>query len=61
LIIKGRKKCPPCGRTWRISKHKLIMRDKDSLECDCGEIIIKWNGAVMYTAILVKSPDEKKT
>jgi len=37
------------------------MRDKDSLECDCGEIIIKWNGAVMYTAILVKSPDEKKT
>ncbi|KOP78170.1 hypothetical protein AMS59_13830 [Lysinibacillus sp. FJAT-14745] len=50
--------CVKCGNRWEIYKLRLIMRDKDSLECDCGETLIKWNGAVMYTSKLVdKSQD----
>jgi len=42
--------CPKCGKKWDIYKHKISMRDKDSLDCDCGEEIIRWNGGVMYNA-----------
>lgn len=44
------KTCLKCGKKWEINKITLTMRDKDSLECDCGETILSWNGAVMYTA-----------
>lgn len=47
--------CTKCGKQWLINKIKIIMRDKDSLECTCGETIIKWNGAVMYTAEPLKN------
>lgn len=52
----GTKTCSNCGKKWDIYKGKLIMRDKDSLECDCGETLISWNGAVMFTA----KPSEDK-
>lgn len=42
--------CPRCGKRWVITEHHSIMRDKDSLECDCGEELMHWNGGVFYTA-----------
>lgn len=53
-------RCPSCGRVWKIVKHKIIIRDKDSLKCDCGHTLISWNGAVMYSSKLIKGPDEDK-
>lgn len=45
------KKCE-CGLVWRLTKVKTPygMRDKDSLECDCGRELISWNGGHMYNA-----------
>lgn len=42
--------CSKCGKKWDIYKISIPMRDKDSLDCDCGEEIIRWNGGVMYNA-----------
>ena len=44
--------CPKCNKTWFVTKHHSPMRDKDSIECDCGTVIESWNGGVMYTARL---------
>ncbi len=42
--------CPACGAKYELFEHKLTMRDKDSIECEnCGEQLIRWNGAVMYS------------
>jgi len=46
------RKCQ-CGRVWRLAEHKVSTRDKDTLECKCGRVIISWNGGVIYTAELV--------
>ncbi|MEC0091783.1 hypothetical protein [Paenibacillus macquariensis] len=43
-----------CGLKWNVTKHKLTMRDKDREVCTCGEIIVSWNGAVMYNARLIE-------
>lgn len=52
------KVCPKCGSEYQINKIKLIMRDKDSINCDvCGEELLSWNGAVMYDAKLIKRAD----
>lgn len=53
-MYPGKWTCPNCDLVWVITKHKLPMRDKDSLECKCGEEILSWNGAVMYNARIVK-------
>lgn len=50
------KTCSKCGKKWDIHKIRIPMRDKDSLECDCGEKLLSWNGGVMYTS----KPSEKK-
>lgn len=47
--------CTKCGKQWRINKIKIAMRDKDRLRCTCGEIIISWNEAAMYTAEPIKN------
>jgi hypothetical protein len=39
-----------CGIVWIIREHQTIMRDIDSLNCECGNLITKWNGAVFYSA-----------
>ena len=50
------KRCSNCGATYEITKHKLIMRDKDSLDCDvCGKELMHWNGAEMFTSKLIES------
>ncbi|MGM7637611.1 hypothetical protein [Bacillus sp. Hm123] len=46
----GVKTCSKCGRRWDIYKVSIPMRDKDSIECDCGETLIEWNGGVMFRA-----------
>ncbi len=55
------KTCEKCGSLYSITKIKLIMRDIDQIDCDvCGAELLKWNGAVMYTAQLVKRADWPK-
>lgn len=47
--------CSKCGAKYEIYKFKLIIRDKDSLDCDiCGEQLMKWNGAEMFTSKLIE-------
>jgi DNA-directed RNA polymerase subunit RPC12/RpoP len=31
--------CSKCKREWEIYKVNTIMRDKDSIRCECGELI----------------------
>ncbi len=42
-----------CGRVWELKRIKIIMRDKDSLNCICGRELIHWNGGHMWTGTLV--------
>lgn len=47
--------CKVCGSEYQITEHKMIYRDKDTIECDiCDTIIKSWNGAVSYSHKLVK-------
>lgn len=39
-----------CGRAYRLEKLSVPMRDKDSIDCACGETLCSWNGGVMYRA-----------
>jgi hypothetical protein len=53
--------CRKCGSEYTITKIKLIMRDIDKIDCDvCGEELMHWNGAVMYTSKLTKRGDWPK-
>lgn len=53
--------CPVCGSKYEITKHKIIMRDKDSIECDiCNHPIISWNGGVMYSSKLLERNEKHK-
>ena len=55
------KTCPNCGSLYSITKHKLIMRDIDKIDCDvCGAELLSWNGAVMYNAKLIQRVDWPK-
>ena len=49
VTLEGKWACPQCGKQWMVTKHHIIMIDKDSLKCDCGTEIIHWNGGVFYT------------
>jgi hypothetical protein len=46
-----------CGLTWELRKIKTIMRDKDSLNCDCGRELIEWNGGHMWTGEIVSKEE----
>jgi len=47
--------CPTCRSEYEVYKHKIPMRDKDSLICEiCGTKYMSWNGGVMYTDKLLK-------
>ena len=39
-----------CGKRWRVTKHKQIMRDRDYEDCTCGRRIISWNEAAFCSA-----------
>ncbi|MDQ0090527.1 hypothetical protein J2T12_003950 [Paenibacillus anaericanus] len=56
--MEGVRKCS-CSRTWRITKHHTPMRDKDTAECYCGEILASWNGGVFYMIKLIQDIDKK--
>lgn len=58
--------CSKCGSVYELSEHKIIFRDRDSLDCDvCGATYMKWNGAVMFSGKLIKrgscKPASEKT
>ena len=59
LGLEGEKTCE-CGRVWDLTKEKLIVREADSIECKCGRILKKWNGACFWTAKLVKDIEDSK-
>jgi hypothetical protein len=43
-----------CGRVWGLTKHSVIDRESDSIECKCGRTLKRWNGACFWSAELVK-------
>jgi len=52
--------CPKCGAKYELREHKIITRDKDSIECfKCDTTLRKWNGAVMYTIELIEDDKNK--
>ena len=49
------KQCSKCNSVYEVTKHKLIVRDKDSLECDiCGTTYMSWNGVEMWSDKLIR-------
>ena len=53
--------CKNCGTLYLITNIKLIMRDKDKIDCEvCGAELLSWNGAVMYDAHLIQRADWPK-
>lgn len=53
--------CPICGSKYELIKIQIIMRDKDSLDCQiCGHEIISWNSGVMYNAKLIERNEKHK-
>jgi hypothetical protein len=38
-----------CGKKWEISSSKIIFRDIDTLECDCGFEVKSWSGSTIYS------------
>lgn len=47
--------CKTCGSEYEIKEHKMIHRDVDEILCEvCGQVLMSWNGAVSYSATLVK-------
>ena len=44
-----------CNSLYQLNRIKLIMRDIDKESCDvCGEVLIEWNGAEMWTSKLLE-------
>lgn len=37
--------CPKCGAVYEVTEVKVMFRDKDSYECDCGHVMASWNGS----------------
>ncbi|WP_306589407.1 hypothetical protein [Geothrix sp. 21YS21S-4] len=46
--------CGACSAKYEVVKKDLPFRDRDSIECDCGEELLSWNGGVCYIAIRLK-------
>jgi hypothetical protein len=58
---EGELTCPACGRVWDLTKHHIIQREPDTLECKCGKTLHQWRGACYYTAELLKGlPEDEK-
>ncbi len=52
--------CKTCGAKYELKRIKIIMRDKDSINCNhCGSEIIRWNGGVMYMDTEISGPTKK--
>jgi hypothetical protein len=50
-----------CGRLWGLTKHSLIQRDPDSVECKCGRTLKRWTGACFWTTELLQGlPEDEK-
>lgn len=49
--------CKSCGAEYKLSYTRTIMRDKDKIHCECGQIIHSWNESKIWDAELVKKQD----
>lgn len=46
--------CSGCGSEYELTKYKIIIRDRDTIDCKvCGTELKRWNGAEMWTSELV--------
>lgn len=47
--------CSGCGSEYELTKYKIIIRDKDTINCSvCGKELKSWNGGEMWTSKLIK-------
>jgi hypothetical protein len=54
-------KCKVCGANYEIESQDYPMRDKDSIECKyCGNTLIEWNAAVIYSVKYISGPTNEK-
>lgn len=44
-IMKKEIVCRQCGNKYSYEEEKIIFRDKDEKLCECGNILISWNGS----------------
>lgn len=52
--------CQTCGAGYEVREASLIMRDRDSFNCNrCGTEMLRWNGAVTYSFIPLSDEDEE--
>ena len=49
-----------CGRVWDLIKHKVKVRDIESVECKCGRTLKSWNGQCFWLSELVKDIERSK-
>lgn len=50
--------CKECGARYEVHQESVPFRDKDSLDCECGHELVRWNGGVVFT--IVRRLDEGK-
>lgn len=51
------KTCDVCGAKYILAEHSIMMRDKDTIECNyCGNTLISWNGGCYYTDEEISGP-----
>jgi len=43
-----------CGREYQITSRKLKEPDLESLYCECGHELLRWNGFYTYAVLLIK-------
>ena len=47
-----------CGRIWRLTDHKFIVRDPGAIICKCGQTLQRWRGSLTWSAELVNGLPE---
>ena len=54
------KECSTCGAKYEITEYHCLMRDMDMIRCNyCNEILISWNGAIMYKRKELNGPTKE--
>jgi DNA-directed RNA polymerase subunit RPC12/RpoP len=58
-MIMEHYKCPECGSEYELTSSKIMMRDKDAINCEvCRAEIRRWSGSRIWHARLTKRGDD---
>jgi hypothetical protein len=49
-----------CGRRYRLTAVRVVMRDKDRIHCRCGQKIKEWNEAKIWSADEITAEDNRR-